>query len=159
MNIRNYKLIAFVRRFGFFAACNLFDALILLQGNGIRLQTALIAFYRLVLYNPKPLDLSMFMLFGFFWDAIYHLPPGFHSFLLLVAFVVLNTQKRYLQVNHQYMRWLVFLGVLILVNQIEYAMHFLIGQQIVLSFKLILSMTVTFSLYPLVFKFLQHYDR
>jgi len=154
-----YKLSAFMWRFGFFAVCNLFDALILFQGSGVRLQTAMIAFYRLVLYTPQPWDLAMFMLFGFFWDAIYHLPPGFHSFLLLVAFIVLNTQKRYLQVSRQYMRWLVFLGVLLLVNQVEYAMHFLIGQRIALSFNLILSMTVTFSLYPLVFKFLQHYDR
>jgi len=101
----------------------------------------------------------MFMVFGFFWDAIYHLPFGFHSFLMLVSFVVLSTQKRYLQVSQQYMRWLLFLGVLILVNQLEYAMHFLIGQQIVLSFKLVFSLALTFSLYPFVFKFLQHYDR
>ena len=73
--------------------------------------------------------------------------------------IVLHTQKRYLQVNHQYMRWLVFLGVLILVDQVEYALHLLLGQQIVCSFMLTLSIILTFSLYPFVFKFLQHYDR
>ena len=101
----------------------------------------------------------MFIFFGFFWDAIYNLPFGFYSFLSLVTFIALSTQKRYLQVNHQYMRWLIFLGLLILANQFEYVMHFFIGKQIVLSIKLILSLLITFSLYPFVFKTLQHYDR
>jgi hypothetical protein len=78
---------------------------------------------------------------------------------MLAASIVIHTQKRYLQFSHQYMRWLVFLGVLILINQAEYALHLLLGQQIVFSFMLALSMFITFSLYPFVFKFLQHYDR
>ncbi len=155
----NDNLTAFIWRFGFFACCNLLDALILFQGNGIRLQTTLIAIYRWILYTPLPCDLQMFIVFGFFWDVIYHLPFGFHSFLILLTFVTLNTQKRYLQVNNQYIRWLVFLGVIILVNQFEYVLHFLINQQIVLSLKLVFSFALTFSLYPFIFKFLQHYDR
>ncbi len=149
----------FLWRFVFFASVNALDVFVLFQGTGLRLQTAVIVLYRWVLYSPQPGDFSIFMIFGFFWDAIYHLPFGFHSFLMLVTFIVLHTQKRYLQVSHQYMRWLVFLGVLILVNQVEYTLHLLLGQQIVFSFMLILSMFVTFSLYPFVFKFLQHYDR
>ena len=159
MTTWNYNLTAFIRRLVFFACCNLLDALILFQGNGIRLQITLIAIYRWVLYTPLSGDLYMFIVFGFFWDAIYHLPFGFHSFLILLTFMTLNTQKRYLQVNHQYMRWLVFLGVVILVNQFEYVLHFLINQQIVLSLKLFFSFALTFSLYPFIFKFLQHYDR
>ncbi len=154
----NYKATAFIKRLAFFAACNLFDALILFQGNGIRVQTALIAIYRWALYTPKYGDLQMFLVFGFFWDAIYNLPFGFNSFLALATFIALSTQKRYLQVNHQYMRWLVFLGVLLLANQFEYVMHFFISQQIVLSIKLIFSLLTTFSIYPLVFKALQYYD-
>lgn len=153
------KLTAFLWRFIFFASCNAIDAFILFQGIGLRLQTALIVLYRWVLYTPQSGDFLIFMIFGFFWDVIYHFPFGFHSFLTLVTFVILQTQKRYLQVSHQYMRWLVFLGVLILVNQIEYSLHLLLGQQIVLSAMLILSMSITFALYPFVFKFLQHYDR
>lgn len=154
----NYKVVALIRRLAFFAACNLFDAVILFQGNGIRVQTALIAIYRWALYTPKYGDLQMFMFFGFFWDAIYNLPFGFNSFLALLTFIALSTQKRYLQVNHQYMRWLIFLGVLILANQFEYVLHFFISQQIVLSIKLIFSLLITFSIYPLVFKILQYYD-
>ena len=153
------KLTTFLWRLIFFACCNVFDAFILFQGIGLRLQTALIVLYRWVLYAPRPGDFPIFIVFGFFWDAIYHLPFGFHSFLILTASIVLHTQKRYLQVNHQYMRWLVFLGVLILVDQVEYALHLLLGQQIVCSFMLTLSIILTFSLYPFVFKFLQHYDR
>lgn len=153
------KLTAFLWRFIFFASCNAIDAFILFQGAGLRLQTALIVLYRWVLYTPQSGDLLIFMIFGFFWDIIYHLPFGFHSFLILVTFIILQTQKRYLQVSHQYMRWLVFLGVLLLVNQVEYALHLLLGQQIVVSPMLLLSMFVTFALYPFVFKFLQHYDR
>jgi rod shape-determining protein MreD len=139
--------------------CNIFDAIILFQGTGFRPQTALITLYRWVLYTPQPGDSLIFIALGFFWDAIYHLPFGFHSFLMIVTYIVLHTQKRYLQVNHQYMRWLIFLGVLVLFNQAEYALHLLLGQQIVFSFMLALSMFMTFSLYPFVFKFLQHYDR
>ena len=153
------KLTAFLWRFVIFAGCNAVDVFVLFQGTGVRLQTALIVLYRWVLYTPRPGDLLIFMIFGFFWDVIYHLPFGFHSFLILITFIVLHTQKRYLQVSHQYIRWLVFLGVLILVGQVEYALHLLLGQQIVLSFMLILSTLLTFSLYPFVFKFLQHYDR
>ncbi len=159
MTTWHLSLTTFLRRFVFFACCNVFDALILFQGIGIRLQTAFIILYRWVLYTPQPGDLPIFIVFGFFWDAIYHLPFGFHSFLMLATSIVLHTQKRYLQVSHQYMRWLVFLGVLILINQAEYALHLLLGQQIVFSFMLALSMFITFSLYPFVFKFLQHYDR
>ena len=153
------KLTTFLWRLIFFACCNVFDAFILFQGIGLRLQTALIVLYRCVLYTPRSGDFLILIVFGFFWDAIYHLPFGFHSFLILATSIVLYTQKRYLQVSHQYMRWLVFLGVLILVNQVEYALHLLLGQQIVFSFMLALSMLITFSLYPFVFKFLQHYDR
>ncbi len=153
------KLTTFLWRFVFFAICNVFDVLVLFQGTGLRLQTSLIVLYRWVLYTPQSSDFIIFMIFGFYWDAIYHLPFGFHSFLMLIAFIVLHTQKRYLQVSHQYMRWLVFLGVIILVNQVEYALHLLLGQQIVFSFMLASSMFITFSLYPFIFKFLQHYDR
>lgn len=155
----NYKLIEFARRFLFFACCNLFDALILFKGYGIRTQIALIAVYRWVLYTPKNGDLQIFMLVGLFWDAIYNLPFGFNSFLILLIFTILNTQKRYLQVNQQYIRWAIFLGFLIVYDQIEYFMHFLIGQKIVLSIKLYVSLLITFSFYPLVFKYLQYYDR
>lgn len=155
----NYRFTAFARRFIFFACCNILDALILFQGYGIRTQIALIAIYRWILYTPQYGDLQMFILFGFFWDAIYNLPFGFYSFLALATFIALSTQKRYLQVNHQYIRWLIFLGFLILSNQFEYLMHFFIGQQIVLSFKLIFSLLITFSIYPFVFKTLQYYDR
>lgn len=153
------KFSIFLWRFTFFACCSLFDTFILLQGVGLRLQTALIIFYRWVLYTPQSGDLTIFIIFGFFWDSVYHLPFGFHSFLILVTFIILNTQKRYLQVIHQYMRWLVFLGVLVLVNQIEYLLRLLLGKQIVLSFMFFLSIFITFSLYPFIFKFLQHYDR
>jgi cell shape-determining protein MreD len=153
------KLTAFLWRFVLFASVNAVDVFVLFQGIGLRLQTALIVLYRWTLYTPQPGDLIIFMIFGFFWDAIYHLPFGFHSFLMMTTFIVLQTQKRYLQVSHQYLRWLVFLGVLLLVNQVEYALHLLLGQQIILSSMLALSMFVTFSLYPFVFKFLQHYDR
>ena len=155
----NYKLLSFSRRLVFFICCNLFDVLILFQGHGIRPQITLIALYRFVIYTPQSLDLAMFMVFGFFWDAIYNSPPGFHSFLLLVTFFILDSQRRYLFVSHQYMRWLVFLGVLILFIQIEYTMHFLIGQQIALSLNLVLSILISFSFYPFIFKFLQHHDR
>lgn len=153
------KLTAFLWRFVLFASVNAIDVFVLFQGIGLRLQTALIVLYRWVLYTPQQGDFLIFLIFGFFWDAMYHLPFGFHSFLMLITFIVLQTQKRYLQVSHQYVRWLVFLGVLILVNQVEYALHLLLGQQIALSPMLALSMFATFSLYPFVFKFLQHYDR
>jgi len=132
MTIWRYKLSFFAQRFALFAICNFFDAFILFQGVGLRTQTALIIFYRWVLYTPQSRDLLI---------------------------IVLHTQKRYLQVSHQYLRWLIFLGVLILANQIEYALHLLLDQQIVFSFMLILSILCTFSLYPFIFKFLQHYDQ
>ncbi len=159
MTTWHLKLTPFLWRFAFFAICNFFDALILFQGIGLRLQTTLIILYRWILYAPQLGDLLIFTIFGFFWDGIYHLPFGLHSFLTFVTFIVLHTQKRYLQVNHQYIRWLIFLGVLILVNQIEFALHLLLGQQIVFSFMLIVSIFLTFSLYPFVFKFLQHHDQ
>lgn len=159
MTIWRYKLSFFAQRFALFSLCSFFDAFILFQGLGLRTQTALIIFYRWVLYTPQSRDLLIFVIFGFFWDVIYHLPFGFHSFLTFLTFIVLRSQKRYLQVSHQYMRWLIFLGVLILANQIEYALHLLLDQQIVFSFMLILSILCTFSLYPFIFKFLQHYDQ
>ena len=113
-----YRFLPFLRRFTFFAICNFFDVFILFQGMGLRLQTALIVFYRWVLYTPQRRDLLIFMLFGIFWDGIFHVPFGLHSFLTLVTFIILHTQKRYLQTNHQYIRWLIFLGVLVLSNQI-----------------------------------------
>lgn len=159
MITKQYKFTPFLWRFAFFAISNFFDALILFQGIGLRLQTFLIIFYRWVLYTPKSGDLIIFTAFGFFWDGIFHLPFGFHSFLIFLTFIILHTQKRYLQVSHQYIRWLIFLGVLILFNQMEYALHLLLNQQIVFSFMLILSIFTTLSLYPFVFKFLQHYDQ
>ncbi|MFN6414659.1 MAG: rod shape-determining protein MreD [Pseudomonadota bacterium] len=154
-----YRFLPFLRRFTFFAICNFFDVFILFQGMGLRLQTALIVFYRWVLYTPQRRDLLIFMLFGIFWDGIFHVPFGLHSFLTLVTFIILHTQKRYLQTNHQYIRWLIFLGVLVLSNQIEYALHLLLNQQIAFSFMVILSVFLTGSLYPLIFKFLQHHDQ
>lgn len=159
MIILHYKLSSFLRRFGFYILCNVIDALFLFQGNAIRLQLTMIVFYRWVLYTPHRGDFAIFIIFGFFWDIIYHLPFGFHSFLTLIAYVVLHTQKRYLQVSQQYVRWLLFLGVLVLYYQFEYALHYMLGQKIVLSSKLLFSMLVTFSLYPYIFRFLQHYDR
>ena len=73
--------------------------------------------------------------------------------------MILSTQKRYLQVSQQYMRWIIFLGVLILINQIEYSLRLMLGQQIVISYQSVLSILLTFSLYPLIFRTLQRYDR
>lgn len=153
------KSLPFFRRFIFFTISNFLDAFVLFQGFGLRLQTSLIVFYRWVLYQPQKHDLLIFILFGFFWDSLFHLPFGLHSFLALVIFIILGSQKRYLQTTHQYIRWLIFFGVLILFNQIEYALHILVNQQIVFSFMLILSMLITIALYPFIFKLLQHHDQ
>lgn len=155
----HHKFTPFLKRFIFFAICNLFDTFILFQGIGLRLQTTLIVFYRWALYTPHRYDLFIFIFFGLFWDSIFHLPFGFHSFLMLIIFIIIHTQKRYLQTNHQYIRWIIFLGFLVLVNQIEYALHILLDKQIVFSFTLILSIFITTALYPFIFKFLQHYDQ
>jgi rod shape-determining protein MreD len=154
-----YKLRTFLGRFVILACCNALDALILFQGIGLRIQIGLVVFYRWTLYTPKAGDLISYIIFGFFWDAIYQIPLGFHSFLIILVFMILSTQKRYLQVSQQYMRWIIFLGVLILINQIEYSLRLMLGQQIVISYQSVLSILLTFSLYPLIFRTLQRYDR
>ena len=69
----NYRFTAFARRFIFFACCNLFDAVILFQGHGIRTQTALIAVYRWALYTPKYGDLRQLI------DDVYKLLGIHHN--------------------------------------------------------------------------------
>lgn len=136
----------------------LFDSLFVVLGTGLYVQTTLILIYRWALYNPSSIDLKLLVFLGVMLDAVLVMPLGVHSFLYILFYILLQQQSRYLSYSHQYIRWFIFLGVILIFNQAEYFVRMLLGNVMVLNLSVLLSILVTFALYPLTFRFLQRHD-
>lgn len=136
----------------------LFDSLFLVLGTSLYVQTTLILIYRWALYRPSAIDLKLLAFLGLMLDAVLVIPLGVHSFLYILFYILLQQQERYLSTSHQYIRWFLFLAVILIFNQAEYLLRIMLGNNLVLDLSFLLSVMVTFALYPLIFRFLQRYD-
>lgn len=134
------------------------DSIFVVLGSGLYVQTTLVLIYKWVLYTPSEHDLKILLFLGLMCDVIIIMPLGVHSFLYVLLYLFLQTQSRYLIVAHQYIRWFIFLGILLLFNHAEWLLMFLLGQNITMNLSVLFSLFITFALYPMMFRFLQHHD-
>lgn len=134
------------------------DSIFIVLGSGFYVQTTLVLIYRWALYTPSEYDLKILLFLGLMSDVILIMPLGVHSFLYVLLYLFLQTQSRYLIIAQQYIRWFIFLGVLLLFNQAEWLLMFLLGKKITINLSVLFSVFITFALYPMMFRFLQYHD-
>ena len=136
----------------------LFDSIFVVLGSGLYVQTTLVLIYRWALYTSGEHDLKILLFLGLMCDVIMVMPLGVHSFLYVLLYLFLQTQSRYLITAHQYIRWFIFLVIIILFNKAEWLLRFLLGQSIAINLSVLFSVLITFAFYPMMFRFLQHHD-
>jgi cell shape-determining protein MreD len=136
----------------------LFDSAFIALGTGLYIQTTLILVYRWALYTPSAIDLKLIVFLGIILDAVFLMPLGLHSFLYILIYILLQSQERYLSTAHQYIRWFIFLGVILIFNQLEFILQMMLGQTLVVNLFILYSIMITFAFYPVMFRFLQIND-
>lgn len=148
-----------IRRLFICASCWLFDSFLLyLSSGGVAPRTIGVVIYRWCLYTRSNLDLKILFAIGLVYDVFFILPLGVNGFSFAVIYLLGQSQARYLRTSHQYTRWVIFIVFLIILIQLESVIMSALGRLIAINSSVIYSILITFAIYPLMFKSLQHYD-
>lgn len=104
------------------------------------------------IYQPELVPIWFVFLLGLFQDFLYQAVPGISSFLLILFWWIVISQRRFLMKESFFAQWLIFavsIGLISLVNWLIYSIYFSHAMPPVFAF---LQFSISVFFYPLIHK-------
>ena len=111
---------------------------------------ALISIYYWSIYRPDLMPMLLVFLLGFLQDILSGSPLGLHSFLFLIGYALVGSQRRFFLGNSFGIVWWGFMLVCAIVAILEWLLSSLIGQQFLSPMPAIFSYLFSMAAFPIL---------